>query len=112
MRRNATSKSFRNALSRIVPRPIGRSPYRLALAAVRSSLRQADPRLEVWPRNGYVLGTLTPFLSDLDLTFWWNAPPEPEDVARVNGIYRRLKSFMPWLGETNLYVAGEAEKIS
>jgi hypothetical protein len=62
----------------------------------------------IWPRNSYVLGTLHPLLSDLDVTVWFDSEPTRAQLEQLARVLKWCRRAFPFLGETNLYVAGEA----
>ena len=90
-----------------IPHLVGRLPYSGALGLgqllARTSSRGARARL--WARNSFVLGSFVPFLSDLDLTCWFDETPTPRALRRVQRRLRLLKRVFPFLGETGFYFA-------
>ena len=104
------SAMVRHRIGSRTPQSFGKLPYEFALAALKIALRmelkQAAP--EVWPRHSFVGKSFLPFVSDLDLTFWFEKKPEPSVFFRAKTIFENSKRVFPFLGEVNLYVASEA----
>ncbi len=106
---------LRRMASASMPRSLGRLPYSLALATIRSMvqmrLRTRSPR--IWARHSFLdSAAFVPFVSDLDLTCWFDSAPDIATVEKTLQIRSRLARWMPWLGEINLYAAGEARAFA
>src|SRR5271166_2643942 len=100
---------MRAFFSGIVPKWIGSAPYHLALQTFILGARSAGAK--VWPRNSFISQAFNPLISDLDLTIWFDATPQLQQVSEVVGLHKRLKSVFPLLGEMNLYDGTEAESL-
>lgn len=90
---------------------VGSVPYSLALKGLQTAAKALPGRPEIWARNSYVLGTLVPLVSDLDITVWYDKEPEPSAVRALAALLATVKKAAPFLGEANLYVAGEAQQL-
>ena len=88
---------------------LGRKLYSKVYDLYRSRTESAVAGLEVWPRNSFVLGSLTPGVSDLDLTFWWQKRPSADEIERAFRFHRRFRRWLPLVTEINQYVQSELE---
>ncbi|MBX9766760.1 MAG: hypothetical protein K2X47_05765, partial [Bdellovibrionales bacterium] len=95
------------------PRSFGKLPYEAALAALRITIRLElkERAPEIWPRHSFLSNSFVPFVSDLDLTFWFATKPDQGLFQRALRIFNRTKRVFPILGEINFYVASEAPNL-
>jgi hypothetical protein len=103
----------RHRIGHNTPRSFGKLPYDAALAtlriAVKMELKNDAP--EIWPRHSYLSTSFIPFVSDLDLTFWFAKKPDPYIFHRCLRLFLKTKRLFPFLGEVNSYVASEAPNL-
>lgn len=77
---------------------MGSLPYDLSLSVVQSYFRDKD--LVIWSRNGHAMKTLTPGVSDLDITIYTGLNSF-SDLNEIQTRYMGVKRILPFLGEIN-----------
>ena len=102
-------RRIRLALSKLVPRTMALWPYRFTLFAHQVLARRLlSPAPQIWARNSYVSGSLLPFISDLDLTVWFDQAPTPSELISLNRWFALFSKLLPLVKECNIYVREEA----
>lgn len=103
----------RHRIGNQTPHSLGKLPYETALAALRIAIKfeLKDQAPEIWPRHSYLSRSFVPFVSDLDLTFWFSSKPNQRLFQNTLRIFNKTKRVFPFLGEVNFYVASEAPNL-
>lgn len=84
-----------------LPNSISILPYRFAFFLVRFLANQHN--LLCWPRNSYQHNRIIPGLSDIDFTVLYSRETSSSQLNKFLKIYTQVKSFIPILGEINIY---------
>lgn len=85
----------------LLPNSISILPYRFAFFFVRFLAKQHN--LLCWSRNSYQHNRIIPGLSDIDFTILYSGQNSSSQLKKFLNIYAQAKSFMPILGEINIY---------
>lgn len=81
----------------------GREPYRFVINALSFLVKKTRIKVVLWPRNSYVLGSLEPGYSDIDLTLCFNEKVSFKTMSHFYQAADGLRKICPIIGELNMY---------
>ncbi len=81
----------------------GTRPYRLVIRTLDFLVKKTGVPVVLWPRNSYVLGSLEPGYSDVDLTLCFNERVSFKTMSYFIQGANWFRKICPLLGEINMY---------
>lgn len=92
-----------------LPHRVSEVPYKIAYNYIRSYFNKRG--IYATARNSYISKNIVFMISDLDVSLWIDQfdPLLAKDLKRQ---LRHIKSIFPWVGEFNLYITSDINKIA